>query len=67
MNRPWAQHGGQENIIQNFGGKRKAPTSKTTHKWGNTIYMYLVKWTDLSHEKGKWWPLVHILTNVRVP
>ena len=31
------------------------------------IYIYLVEWIDLSHERGKWWPLVHIVMNVRVP
>jgi hypothetical protein len=53
MNRPWAQHGEQENIIQNFGGKRKKPTSKTRHRWDDTVYMYLVEWIDLSHDRGK--------------
>lgn len=65
-NRPWAQHGEQENIIQNVGGKRKEPTARTRHRCDDTIYMYPVEWTDLSHDRGKWWPLVHIVTNVRL-
>ena len=36
MNRPWVQHGEQENMIQNFGGKRKEPTSKTRYRWDDT-------------------------------
>jgi hypothetical protein len=64
MNRPWALHGEKENITQNFDGKREEPTSKTRHRWDNT--MYLVEWIDLSHDRGKWWPLVHEVMNVRV-
>ena len=69
-------YGGEERCIQGFGGEPdgKRPPGRPRRRWEDNIEMDLqevgcghIVWIDLAQDRDKWWALVNVVMNLRVP
>ena len=54
--------------------ERKRPFGKPKRRWEDNIKMDLqefgwvgMHWIDLAHDRGRWWVIVNVVMNLRVP
>jgi hypothetical protein len=76
MGRACSMYGGGERHVQGFGGEPwgKETTGGPTSKWEDNIKIDLQEvgcggmgWIKLAQDRDRWWELVNVVMNLRVP
>jgi hypothetical protein len=73
MGRPCYTNGGEEECIQDIGGKARRKET-TRHRWLDNIKMNLrkigwdgVNWIDMAQDRYQWRDFVNTVLNIQVP